>query len=273
MVLRKEKEEAARNQKYFRPSSLHALNLRFSDWTFFDEYYDKSYDQIHLPAQLTKTPEDTVINYFSILREAANLAIRYCGSVGNGNIPYPIAYNFLSKAYQKTMDYKAYLNSFAGVGHINLIKLCKIPDGTQGIRYFYEIEKIISLIEPNEEYFGYSYGFIDLIHENGGYRINNMQQEREDFLCAPYHLWQHDAESVIDVKYGDWCKLIKKRYPAVIKGYVKYIFFYGTDNASYFFIFFILTNGTDVEIASFRNGSEGKWKPLKMNPDKDCLIQ
>jgi hypothetical protein len=40
------------------------------------------------------------------------------------------------------------------------------------------------------------------------YKIDQIKLYGEDFLCAPYHLWQHDAEAVVAIMYGEWCKLI-----------------------------------------------------------------
>jgi hypothetical protein len=258
------------HQKYFRPSCLPALNLRFDTWESFSPYYDKKIDQIQIPTELTYTPEDTILNYFSLLRDAENLGGRSCGSVGHARTPFPIAYNFLSKEYQRKLSYEEYFNSFAGIGHTSLIKLCRVPDVNQGIRFFYEIETIEGFKEKRAEYFGYSYGFIQLVNEKDGYRISDLSKIEEDFLCAPYHGWDHDGEAVVEVKYGGWCKLIQKKYPTITNGYVKNIYFQGNDGADYGFIFFTLTNGTDVEIAQFRKVGNEKWKQIKMNPEEEC---
>lgn len=73
------------------------------------------------------------------------------------------------------------------------------------------------------------------------------------------------------MKYGNWCKLLQKRYPTVKNGYVKNIYFQGTDGADYYFIYFTLTNGTDVEIAQFRRGRNEQWKQVDMKPEVECL--
>ena len=266
-------DKTSYHQRFFRPSCLPALNLRFTFWEFIQPYSEKTHDQIQVPAELTKTPEDTLLNYFSILREAENMGGRSCGSIGHARIPFPLAYNFLSEKYQKKLSYEEYLNSFAGIGHTSLIKLCRIPDGKQEIKFFYEIETIEAFEGKEAEYFGYSYGFIRLVHEQTGYRILDMYKITEDFLCAPYHGWSYEGESVIDVKYGYWCKLIKKRYPTIKNGYIKNIYFHGTDGADYYFIFFTLTNGNDIEIAQFRRIDNEKWKQVNMKPEEDCLTE
>ncbi|MDR4985368.1 hypothetical protein CN491_07130 [Bacillus cereus] len=258
-------------QKYFRPSCLKALNLRFSNWEFFAPYYNKTQKEIQVPTELTRTPEDTLLNYFSILREAENMGERSCGSIGQARIPFPIAYNFLSKEYQNKLSYEEYFNSFAGIGHTSLLKLCRVPDGRRGIRFFYEIETIEGFEGKNAEYFSYSYGFIQLEYEKEGFRISDLSKIEEDFLCAPYHGWDHDGEAVVKVKYGNWCKLIQRMYPTMKNGYVKNIYFHGNDGADYCIIFVTLTNGTDVEIAQFRKVGNEEWKQVNMKPEKECL--
>jgi hypothetical protein len=259
------------HHKYFRPSCLPALNLRFATWDFFDPNYEKTHNQIQVPAEWTRTPEDTVLNYFSLLREAENMIGRSCGSIGQAKIPFPIAYNFLTKEYQKKVSYEEYLHSFAGIGHTSLIKFCRVPDGKKGIKFFYEIETIEGFEGRRKEYFGYSYGFIQLVHEKESYRISDLTQAAEDFLCAPYHGWDHWGEDVVEVKYGNWCKLLKKRYPTIKKDYVKNIYFHGNDGANYCLIFFTLTNGTDIEIAQFRKKGNESWKQIFMKPEEDCI--
>ncbi|MDM5326966.1 hypothetical protein [Neobacillus sp. CF12] len=259
------------HQKYFRPSCLKALNLRFENWEFFSPFSEKAQDQIKLPLELTRTPEDTIINYFSVLREAENISRRSCGTVGQARTPFPIAYNFFSQEYKNKVSYDKYFNSFAGIGHTSLIKLFRVPDGKKGIKYFYEIETIEGFKDKKAEYFGYSYGFIQLVYEKEGFRISNLSKYEEDFLCAPYHGWDHNGEDVVGIKYGTWCKLIQLLYPTVKNGYVKYIYFHGNDGADYCFIFVTLTNGTDVEIAQFRKVISEEWKLVNIRPEEECL--
>ncbi|HSU80718.1 MAG TPA: hypothetical protein VLK78_09885 [Candidatus Angelobacter sp.] len=273
MLQRDQMDKSAYHQKYFRPSCLKALNLRFDTWNFFSPYDYKTHDQIELPTELTKTPEDTLLNYFSILREAVNMGERSCGSVGHGDRPFPIAYNFLSKAFQKELSYNDYFSSFAGIKHTSLIKIYRVPDIKQGIRFFYEIETIEGLGGKRAEYFGYSYGFIQLVYEKEGFRISDLNKIEEDFLCAPYHGWSYEGEAVVETKYGNWCKLIKKMYPTIKNGSIKSIYFDGNDGANYCFIFFTLTNGTDVEIAQFRKLGNEKWKLVNMKPEEECITE
>lgn len=75
----------------------------------------------------------------------------------------------------------------------------------------------------------------------------------------------------MDVKYGYWCKLIQKRHPTIKSGYIKKIYFHGNGGADYYFIFFTLTNGTDVEIAQFRRVGDENWKQVNIKPEEECL--
>ena len=100
-----------------------SLNNRNFDFEFFDKYSNENYNKIILPTWLFKSPEDTLINYFSILREAENISQGGCGSIGNAKMPYPISYNFFTSEYKNKINYSSYFNLFKDIGHINLIKL------------------------------------------------------------------------------------------------------------------------------------------------------
>ncbi|MFZ5966217.1 MAG: hypothetical protein ACOYVK_03490 [Bacillota bacterium] len=261
--------------EYFRPSKLPILNDREFNTDFFWKYHEKEPSEINLPKSLLKTPEDTIINYFSILEHAENLTkdkMGGCGTVGNAKLPFPVAYAFLTPDYQKRVTYQDYLKSFEGIGHTSLIKLRKTPDdqsNPNNIRYFMEIETIEGS-SKNVTYFAYYYGFIDIMEERNGYRIANMEFYGEDFLCAPYHGWAHNAEASVDIRYGDWCALVAKRYPTEQNGYVKNIYFKGTDGNDYLIEFYQLTNGTDIEMAQYKKDTNGSWKLVKLDPYK-CL--
>jgi hypothetical protein len=261
-------------EKYFRPSCLSILNKRVTDFQFFNPYYDKSFDEIVLPSSLMNSPENTIINYFSILREAENLTsnqIGGCGTVGMAKIPYPVAYNFLTKDYQKKVSYTSYLQSFKGIGHTNLIKLNKLPveSHSQTIQYFIELETIEGS-SKNLTYFAYYYGYVFIRKEKNSYKIHDISLIGEDFLCAAYHLWKHDAEAVVDIEYGNWCKLVKKRLPTKKEGYVKKIDIIGTDGNEYRFVFFQLTNDTDILISQYKKNLMDKWELIKIEPE-NCL--
>ncbi|MFA5522894.1 MAG: hypothetical protein WDA24_00905 [Tissierellales bacterium] len=254
-------------EKFFRPSKLPILNDR-------PLYRDVSELDV-LPDYLFITPDDTIINYFSLLREAANHMDGKnagCGTLGNSRLPYPIAYRFLSSSYQKNISYEQYLASHENILHTNLIKLKPISrdnDHTNELKYFIEIETIKGS-ENDASYFAYYYGFINLSREGNLYKIYKIKFFSENYLCAPYHGWAYLGEAVVDIKYGGWCKLVKERYPTHQEGYVKKIYFKGTDGNDYLIVFFTLTNDTDIEIAQYIKDKVGKWVLIKLDPEK-CL--
>jgi hypothetical protein len=116
----------------------------------------------------------------------------------------------------------------------------------------------------------YYYGFLYLNKDKDSYKISSIDLTHEDYLCAPYHGWQYLAEGSVDIRYGDWCKLVKKRLPTEQSGYVKNIYVLGNDNKNYKFEFFQLTNGMDIEIEQYAKDSSGKWIPIDIDTDK-CL--
>lgn len=67
----------------------------------------------------------------------------------------------------------------------------------------------------------------------------------EDFLCVVYYLWQYNVESSFDIKFGKWCKFIKKRWFVWQNGYVKIIDFDGIDGYYYCFVYFQFMNDID----------------------------
>lgn len=267
------REERKRERRYFRPSCLPALNLHTTVPISFDLYDDKT----PLPPGLLDSPQHTVVNYFTILREASVFAddqYAGCGTVGMAAIPYPVAYQFLSEAYQKRLPFATYVKAFQGIGHISLIKLAPVVPvihGTPGMyRYFIELETI-EASNKKQTAFMYSYGYVDIQQEEASYKIADVMLKGEDFLCAPYHGWQHNAEDLVEIEYGGWCKLIRYRFPTQQEGYRKQVCFLGTDGYTYCFLFFQLTNGTDVLIAQYRrHDRQGVWELVQINPE-DCL--
>ncbi|MGM0867502.1 MAG: hypothetical protein ACQEWF_22865 [Bacillota bacterium] len=263
------------NKKFFRPSCYGSLNNRFKQHTFFKPYFNKHFTEIVLPQSLMQTPIDTIINFYSILREAANFSgdtIGGCGTVGQASIPYPIAYNFFTKYYQFKIDYESFHHSFQNIGHINLINVrltTSSPLNQDQLRYFIELETIEGS-DKGITYFAYYYGFMFLKKENGLYKIEDFKLEGEDFLCAPYHGWSYDAEMIIQTEYGNWCNLVSKQYPTFQQGDTKQIYFDGTDGYGYLIVFVEVTNGYDIEIAQYRIDESGKWQPIMFNP-LDCI--
>lgn len=260
------------NEKYFRPSKLPALNTRNFGYKFFENYQNKDVNSLDLPEVLFKSPEETIINYFSVLREADRMTekrISGCGTIGLSGMPYPVAYDFLSSDYKSKLSYEKFLKSFEGIGHINLIKLSKVSNliNNKNQKFFVEIE-VLEGSETGQTHFAYYYEYIYLSNLHNAYKISDISVFGEDFLCAPYHGWTHDAEISVDTRYGNWCHLIKQRYPAQKNGYIKKVYFKGNDNKDYLIEFFILANGTDLEFAQFIRGVSGKWQQISLDPEK-----
>lgn len=259
-------------ERYFRPSKLPIINNKNYN---IDDFYDKKPTEISIPNKLLKTPEDTIINYFSILRDASNPIDSKntgCGTIGEAKIPYPIAYNFLSKSYKEKTNYNDYLKSFENILHTNLIKLEKVPSDekeSDSLKYFVEIETIEGS-DSGVGYFAYYYGYVYLNKENDEYKISNIDYYGENYLCAPYHGWEYDADTSVEIRYGEWCNLIKEKYPIEQDGYKKKVKFLGNDGNEYMILFYELTNGTDKEIAQYKKDNKGNWININLDPKK-CL--
>jgi hypothetical protein len=262
-------------EEYFRPSDLPVLNNRNFSRLFTENYFDKKVSEIVLPEYFMETPQETIINYFSVLREAANWQKGKnagCGTLGRSKTPYPTAYHFLSSGYRNKTTYEQYLDSFLNILHINLLKYKEVPvfgEASDTKRYFIEIETIEGS-DKDVAYFAYYYGFIDLVKEGNRYEIDSIEYHGENYLCAPYHGWAYDAQMNVAIRYGNWCSLIKEKYPMQQEGYVKKILFQGTDGYDYMIEFFQLTNDTDIEIAQYRKKDDGNWELIKLDPEK-CL--
>lgn len=259
--------------RFFRPSKLPILNTNTID---FDYSKDNPKD-INISKELLKTPKDTITNYFSTLREAANPTSQSksytgCGTLGDAIAPYPYAYNYFTKSYKEKNTYKNYLKSFEDILHINLIKLDQVPSDKKhpnDIKYFIELETIQGTTSGTGV-FAYYYGYIYLTEEDGIYKINDIEYSGENYLCAPYHGWSWDAELSTDIRYGDWCKLIKQKHPIEVDGYKKKVKFLGTDGNEYMILYYQLTNGYDIEIAQFKMNKDGEWIDIYLDPTK-CL--
>ena len=262
-------------EKYFRPSKKPVINDRNLN-IIIRNNHGKDYSEIKLPDILFSKPENAIINYFSVLREAANPQegkFAGCGTLGQAKSPYPFAYNFLSTDYQKKLTYSQYLKTFENILHINLINLSEVPtydNNSNKLRYFIEIETIEGS-DKDLAYFAYYYGFIDLLKEGDKYLISNSEFYSENYLCAPYHGWYYDAEANVSIRYGNWCSLIKEMYPIEQDGFIKNVYFKGTDGNDYLIVFYQLTNDTDIEIAQYiKNEGQEQWKLIKLDPEK-CL--
>ncbi|MGL5345880.1 MAG: hypothetical protein ACRDA3_00845 [Peptostreptococcaceae bacterium] len=261
-------------ERFFRPSKQPILNTRNMNFE-----YDTNIkpNDIKLPKEFFKTPSDTIINYYSTLREAANPTDNTnigCGTLGSAKEPYKYAYNYFTNAYKEKNTYKKYLKSFEDIQHINLIKLEEVPtdkEHNDDLKYFVEIETIQGS-KSKVGMFAYYYGYIYLSKEDGIYKIDEIDYTGENYLCAPYHGWSYDAELSVDIRYGDWCKLIKEKRPTEQDGFKKKVKFLGTDNNEYMILFYQLTNGVDLEIAQYKMDENGEWVNIYLDTTK-CIEQ
>ncbi len=260
-------------ERFFRPSNMPILNTKRNILSIDD--YGKNPSDINLNKELLKTPKDTLVNYFSVLREAANPLDNTktgCGSLGDTRGPYPFAYNFLSKSYKYKVSYEEYIKSFENQLHINLIKLNKVaPDKNRpnDIKYFVEIE-VIEGTDKSKGIFAYYYGYIYLEKDDDVYKIKDMMYIPENYLCAPYHGWSWDAKSFVEIEYGDWCSLVDGDVIIKEDGYERKAYFKDKSKNEYYVLFYELTNGVDIKIADYKKDKNGKWQVVYIDPQK-CL--
>lgn len=260
-------------ERFFRPSNMKIINDKTNQSLY--DMYGVDVSKIQIPQELIKMPKDTIVNYFSILREAANpleSTNTGCGSLGDTRAPYPIAYNFLDESYKKRVTYNQYLNSFKNILHTNLIKLNQVPpdeNNPNDLKYFVELETIQG---SNEKLglFAYYYGYIYLNKVDGVYKIKDIKYLGENYLCAPYHGWRYDAESYVSIEYGDWCSLVDGDIDIKQNGYEKKAYFKDKNNNEYYVLFYQLTNGVDIKIADYKKDEHGEWKLIYIYPEK-CL--
>lgn len=262
------KDAFCHNEKYFRPSKYPALNaIDFDDFIYNFKYDNK--EHIILPDTIANSAKEVVINFFSILREAnqGNAMNIGCGSIGNGIAPYPIAYALLSTELQNILTYDQFLKQYENIYHINLIAIVSLSCWHKlknSDLFLIEIETL----EGNS--FHYYYSYLEIKKENTQYRINSQTFHKEDFFCAAYHGWQHNAELVVEFMYHDWCNLVKKQYPTQQNKNIKKIMVDGTDSCQYMFIFLELTNGTDIMVGQYKKINNCLWNPIYIDP-YECL--
>lgn len=262
-------------EKYFRPSNLIALNNRKEVYKLIDQFYGKNENDIVISPQYLSSAEDTIINYFSLLKEAASPVegkFIGCGSLGTGTTPYKITYNFFTQTYRDKVPFKKYTSSFENILHISLLKFKAVGTDEEHKgqeKYFYEIETIEGG-ENNKSYFSYYYGYVYLMKLGNEYKISDINIIQENYLCSPYHGWRYNAEGYVDTKYGQWCKMIKSMGKIETNGFEKNVFFTGNDDKEYKIMFYTLTNNNDVEIEQFIKADNGQWESIKLNPDK-CI--
>ena len=267
------KEENYDLERFFRPSDMAILND--DNLNILKEFYAQNPYKMNLPSKPFRSGKDTVVNYFNVLREAANPIESNetgCGSLGDFKEPYPVAYNFLSKSYQKELSYNDFLDSFKNILHINLIKVNNVAadkDNPDLLKYFVELEVIEGSTE-NKGLFAYYYGYIYLDKEDESYKIVKMNYSSENYLCAPYHGWAYDAQSFVEVEYGNWCSLVDGDVIVNEEGYEKRAYYKDKDDNEYYVLFYELTNGVDKKIADYKKNKDNEWEVIYINPEK-CI--
>ncbi len=217
--------------------------LRSSNQPALIPRYGFKYNGEGIP-KVFNNPRDVVEAYFNILSEAANMEgyTAGCGSIGEGTQPYPYAYEMLSADTKKTMTYNQFLNSFRGIGHINLLKIyemnkVKINKNIYP-RFLVELETIEGSKDKPITYFGYYTGEV-IVQNQGqdGWKIRELNLKGEDFLCHPYHGWGHDAKGTDQIKYG-----IEKIYNVNDNGITTEITGQAKDGKQYKLTFKLLTS-------------------------------
>ena len=260
-------------ERFFRPSKTSILNDE--NISILEEFYNQNPYKMNLPKKPFRSGKDTVVNYFNVLREAANptdVNKTGCGSLGDTLGPYPVAYNFLSDSYKKKVSYKDFKESFKNILHVNLIKVENIPSDENNpglLKYFVEMETIEGSSEE-KGLFAYYYGNIYLKKENDEYRIVNMEFTPENYLCAPYHGWSYDAKTFVEVEYGNWCNLVNGDVIVNEDGYEKRAYYKDKSDNEYYVQFIELTNGVDKKVADYKKNNDGKWEVIYIYPEK-CL--
>ncbi len=224
-----------------------------------------------------ETQKEVVKAYYGILKEASNM-IGYaggCGSVGDGAVPYPYAYNLMTTRYKESTSLKEFIASFSGIGHITLLELYPLESSPDANYNMIEIEVITGPKQSNSNqnfryddqlsYFAYYYGIVTTTKEKEEWRIDQIDYLPEEFLCAPYHSWFYDAEMVVPIIYIENLKIVDKVVNTTQVGSMVYVFAEGNDNA-YRFDFVKLTNGHDILVEE-NELKNGRWVPVSLLTD------
>lgn len=245
-------------------------------YTFKD--FRKDNGKPPMAAKKFENPEDLILAYYGILREASNM-LGYsggCGTIGWSRSPYPYSYELLTKAKQKEMPFNQFVDSFKGIGYTTLLKLLPAhapPDTPHGTEYYMiEIEIITGAkVNTDKEYdqgsqFAYYYGLITVENTpDEGWKIKDIDYIPEDFLCAPWHHWFYLSDAVVQIVYGHNLKLIDKIDRTEQKDNMISIYASG-NGKSYRFDFVRLTNGYDILLHEYILDN-GDWKETSLLGD------
>lgn len=222
----------------------------------FQDFEKGRGNQILNPNELN-TPEDAILAYYGILREASNMPgySGGCGTIGDSKLPYPYAYELLSNDITNKMTPKQFEASFLGIGHLTLLKLYPAyipPETPPGIRYhMIEVEAITGALENESNgfisgsHFAYYYGIVTTRKEDNRWKIEAIDYFPEDFLCAPYHGWDYLATNLVMTIYRDWYHLIDTIDKVEKDGNNTSVYASGA-RKQYRFDFLRISNGEDV---------------------------
>lgn len=248
------------NNRFRRPSTGNVLNNN----------YDFSKKHV------ISNPSQLICTYYGILQSASN-AYDYCmgcGTIGNALEPYPYAYDLLSNNYKKNLPLNLFIDSFKGIGHINLLNLCPIliPNSNDKIYYMVELEVLTGIkkecsdnnCKNTSSLFGYYYGIVE-VSTNNGYKIENINYISEDFLCAPYHGWIYDYNNILNIIYKENLKMIDKITDVQINKNIITAYANGNNN-SYKFEFIRITNGYDILLNEYIL-EDNCWIPTSLLKD------
>lgn len=249
----KSSSDDADSSRFQRPSSQPALDNKYTMAQF-----DRNRGGNPLSLNNFKAPDDVILAYFGILREAANMADYSggCGTVGWSTLPYPYAYELLSDSQRKAITLQQFEDSFKGIGQLTLLKLypAYTPPGTlETVRYHMIEAEVITGAPINDpvsyysgSHFAYFYGIITTeSDQNKGWKIKAIDYFPEDFLCHPMHGWNYNAQSLVQVVYQNWYHLIDTIDKTDQNGNMILVYASG-GGKQYRFDFMRITNGTDV---------------------------
>lgn len=239
--------------RFQRPSSQPALDNKYTMAQF-----DRDRGVNPLSLDHFQTPEDVILAYFGILREAANMAgySGGCGTIGWSTLPYSYAYELLSESNQNRMTLSQFEDSFKGIGQLTLLKLYPAytpPETPENVRYHMIEAEVITGAPMNDptgyfsgSHFAYFYGIVTTeLDQNRGWKIKALDFFPEDFLCHPMHGWDYDAQSLVPIIYQNWYHLIDHVDKTERNGNTISVYASGIGK-QYRFDFVRITNGEDV---------------------------
>ncbi len=254
-------DTAPTDERMLRPFTRHPMEnpYRFSDFE-------------NRPTHVFDAPDQALLGFFGTLRNASNMLCYTggCGTVGDARLPYPVAYNMLSPAAKKNMSEKAFTDSFRGFGHVELLQLLPAytPPGTPDDLAYYlaELEIITGEKMPRDprlvlggSHFAYAYALATVRNVPGqGWKIEKLDYWPEDFLCAPYHGWNYDAQSIMDIVFSYNLKLIETVDSVHRNDLQTEVLASGHGNR-YRFVFTRLANGYDLLLHQYQ-WHDGAWQ-------------